>query len=86
MFRHLNDLLVRWAMRKQQTPVRNQGRSAPDRAELLQFFEKASQAKDHLSPDDFRDALLGGMSGGFQPGDAPSPAMLIRGLFAGEIG
>ena len=26
------------------------------------------------------------MSGGFQPGDAPSPAVLIRGLFASEIG
>jgi hypothetical protein len=54
--------------------------------ELLQFFEKASQGKNHLSSDDFRDALLGGMSGSFQPGDAPSPAVLIRGLFAGEIG
>jgi len=54
--------------------------------ELLRFFEKASQGKEHLSSDDFRDALLGGMSGGFQPGDEPSPAVLIRGLFAGEIG
>jgi alkyl hydroperoxide reductase subunit AhpC len=56
------------------------------REELLQFYAKASQGKDHVSFDDFRDALLGGMSGGFQPGDAPSPAVLIRGLFAGEIG
>jgi hypothetical protein len=54
--------------------------------ELLQFFEKASQGKDHLSPDDFREALLAGMSGGSRPGDGPKPAVLLRGLFAGELG
>ncbi len=57
------------------------------REDLLHFFDRAAGGKDHLTPDDFRDALLGGMSGGgFRPGDAPSPAVLIRGLFAGEIG
>src|SRR5262249_14461656 len=54
--------------------------------DMLQFFDKAAQGKDHLASDDFRDALLAGMGGSFQPGDAPSPAVLIRGLFAGEIG
>jgi hypothetical protein len=56
------------------------------REDLQRFFDKAAAGKDHLTPEDFRDALLGGMSGGFRPGDAPSPAVLIRGLFAGEIG
>jgi hypothetical protein len=54
--------------------------------ELLQFFEKASRGKDRLSVDDFRDALLAGMFGGPRPGDAPRPAVLLRGLFAGELG
>src|SRR5262249_28279758 len=56
------------------------------REDLSQFFEKAARGKDHLSPDEFRDALLGGMSGGGSPGDAPAASVLIRGLFAGEIG
>jgi hypothetical protein len=56
------------------------------REELLQFFDKAAAGKDHLSPDDFRDALLAGMFGGSRPSDAPKPPVLIRGLFNGELG
>jgi hypothetical protein len=63
-----------------------QGNGHLTKEELLQFFEKASRGKDHLSPDDFREALLAGMFGGSRPGDAPKPAVLIRGLFAGELG
>jgi hypothetical protein len=54
--------------------------------ELLQFFDKAAAGKDHLSPDDFRDALLAGSFGGQRPNDAPKPATLIRGMFAGDLG
>ena len=64
-----------------------QGNGKLTRDELLNFFEKAAQGKDHMTPDDLRDALLGGASGGgFSPGDAPTPEVLVRGLFAGEIG
>jgi hypothetical protein len=56
------------------------------RDEWLAFFEKAAAGKDHLTADDFRDSLLAGFGGSFIPGDAPSRDMLIRGLFAGEIG
>jgi thiol-disulfide isomerase/thioredoxin len=63
-----------------------QGNGRLTRDELVQFFEKIAQGKDYITFDDFRDALLAGRSAGFQPGDAPSPAVLIRGLFAGEIG
>jgi thiol-disulfide isomerase/thioredoxin len=56
------------------------------REELQKFFDRASQGKEYLSSDDLRDALIGGSGGGFSPGDAPSPAVLVRGLFAGEIG
>jgi hypothetical protein len=54
--------------------------------ELLQFFDKAAHGKDHLTPDDFRDALLGGMFSRSRPNDMPSQAVLIRGLFSGELG
>ncbi|HTU89863.1 MAG TPA: deiodinase family protein [Gemmataceae bacterium] len=54
--------------------------------ELLQFFNKAAKGKDHLSADDFRDALLGGSAARPRPTDMPSQAVLIRGLFAGELG
>jgi len=54
--------------------------------ELTKFFDQVAKGKDYVSPDDFRDALLGGMSPGFLPGDAPTRAMLIRGLYEGSIG
>jgi len=60
------------------------GRLSKD--ELLQFFDKAAAGKNYVSAEDFRDTLLRGISGGFQPGDAPRKDVLIRGLFAGEIG
>jgi Iodothyronine deiodinase len=60
------------------------GRLSKD--DLLKFFEQAAKGKEFLSPDDFREAMIGGSSGGFLPGDAPTRAILIRGLFAGELG
>lgn len=54
--------------------------------EIIQFFDKAAQGKDHATPDDFRDALLGGLFSRSRPEDMPSQAVLIRGLFAGELG
>lgn len=56
------------------------------REEWQAFFDKAGGGKDHLLVEDLRDALLGGATGGFLPGDAPSQDVLIRGLFAGELG
>jgi thiol-disulfide isomerase/thioredoxin len=54
--------------------------------ELAKFFEQAAKGKEYLSPEDFRDALMGGMSGGFLPGDAPTQTMLIRALYEGSLG
>lgn len=62
------------------------GNGALTKDELMKFFDKAAQGKDHLSADDFRDALLGGSSARARPSDMPSQAVLIRGLFAGELG
>jgi hypothetical protein len=55
------------------------------REELLAFFEKVSQGKDSFRREDFTNALIGRPSG-FSSGDAPSPEVLVRGLFRGEIG
>ncbi len=54
--------------------------------ELLRFFEKSAKDKNYLSPDDFRDALLAEEAPRRRPNDMPSQAVLIRGLFAGELG
>lgn len=56
------------------------------RDEWLAFFDKAAGGKDHLVSEDLRDAMLAGATGGFLPGDAPPQDVLIRGLFAGELG
>ncbi|MCY2963338.1 MAG: deiodinase family protein [Planctomycetota bacterium] len=54
--------------------------------EWEKFFLKAAKGSDILRSDDLVDTLLAGVGGSFSPGDAPSPEVLIRGLFAGEIG
>jgi thiol-disulfide isomerase/thioredoxin len=51
------------------------------REELDEFFKKASKGKDHFTSDDLRDALL---SGAF--GDDPSVPVLVRALYASELG
>jgi hypothetical protein len=54
--------------------------------ELLKFFDKTAQGKDYVTTDDLRQALFGGISGGFLPGDAPTRDLLLRGLLTGEVG
>jgi thiol-disulfide isomerase/thioredoxin len=56
------------------------------REEWLAFFDKAIQTKQSLNSDDLRDVWLSGLSSNFLPGDAPTKEVLLRGLFAGEIG
>ena len=55
------------------------------REEWQEFFEKVSQGKDEITSEELREAWLAGMSG-FLPGDAPTPEILLQGLFSGEIG
>jgi hypothetical protein len=54
--------------------------------DMEEFFKRASNGKDHLTPDDLRAALLSSGSGGFLPGDAPTLEVLVHGLYAGELG
>jgi thiol-disulfide isomerase/thioredoxin len=55
------------------------------RADLDEFYKRVAGGKEFFTPDDLRSALIQGGSG-FAPGDGPDRAVLIRGLFAGEIG
>lgn len=57
-----------------------------EKAELDQFFERVSRGSGQITIDDFRQALLPPMQGGFSPGDAPNREMLVKGLFSGELG
>jgi thiol-disulfide isomerase/thioredoxin len=66
--------------------IESNGDGKLTREEWIAFFDKAGSGKDHLVSEELRDALLSGISGGFLPGDAPSQDVLIRGLFAGELG
>jgi hypothetical protein len=54
--------------------------------ELLAFFKAASKGKDHLTPQDLQDALLVAPSPPLAPEDMPSREVLVRSLFAGELG
>jgi hypothetical protein len=63
----------------------NDGRLTKE--ELLEYYDKLAGEKGYVTPDDFRRANLPrGGGGGFAPGDAPSVPVLVKGLFAGEIG
>jgi hypothetical protein len=56
--------------------------------QLLKFFDKAAAGKDAISFDEFRDALVEGRAGQAKGGVRPASlrAVLLRGLFNGEIG
>jgi thiol-disulfide isomerase/thioredoxin len=56
------------------------------REELDEFFKRVADGKDHVTADDLRRAMIPRGPAGFSPGDAPSVPVLVRGLFAGEIG
>jgi thiol-disulfide isomerase/thioredoxin len=56
------------------------------RDELDAFFKQVADGKDYFTADDLRRAMIPRGPGGFSPGDGPSIPVLVRGLFAGEIG
>ena len=55
-------------------------------AEVAAFFERSAGGKDHLTADDLQAGLFGGPAATSAPSAGPSPELLVRGLFAGEIG
>ncbi len=56
------------------------------REELDELFKRVANGKDHFTADDFRRAMIYRGPAGFSPGDGPSIPVLVRGLYAGEIG
>lgn len=56
------------------------------REEWLAFFDAVAQGRGEVISEEMREAWLAGLSSGFLPGDAPSPDMLLKGLFASELG
>lgn len=56
------------------------------REELDVFFKMVARGKDSFTADDFRRAMIPRGPKGFSPGDGPSVPVLVRGLFAGEVG
>ena len=56
------------------------------REELDELFKRVAGGKDHFTADDFRRAMIPRGPAGFAPGDGPSVPVLVKGLYAGEIG
>jgi thiol-disulfide isomerase/thioredoxin len=56
------------------------------REELDELFKRVADGKDHFTADDFRRAMIPRGPMGFAPGDGPSVPVLVRGLYAGEVG
>jgi Ca2+-binding EF-hand superfamily protein/thiol-disulfide isomerase/thioredoxin len=56
------------------------------REELDAFFKEAADGKEYVTADDLRRMLIPRGPSGFNPGDGPTVPVLVRGLFAGEIG
>ncbi len=62
------------------------GDARMSREEWLRFFDQSAAGKEYLTPDDLRAGLFGGPRTKATPNEAPSPQVLVRGLFRGEIG
>ena len=56
------------------------------REELDEVFKRLAGGKDHFTADDFRRAMIPRGPAGFAPGDGPTVPVLVKGLYAGEIG
>lgn len=66
--------------------LNSDGNGQLSKEELDRFFERVAQGRDHITIDDFRQALMPPGGAGFLPGDAPDRTMLVKGLFTGELG
>jgi alkylhydroperoxidase family enzyme len=62
------------------------GKGKISREEWQAIYDKAVGEEDGLTSDALTKTILAGYSNAFMPGDAPNRDMLLKGLFAGEIG
>lgn len=54
--------------------------------EWQEFYKKVAGDQESVRFEQLRDAWIGGQTAGFSPGDKPTKDVLVKGLFAGEIG
>lgn len=62
------------------------GDGALSREDWNAFFDEATKGGTSLTAEDLTGTLLAGYNAGFIAGDAPTPEILLKGLFSGEIG
>jgi peroxiredoxin len=76
-------LVNRWFRR-----MNKSGDGRLSREEWIKFFDEASGGKDHLTTDSLREAIQRRPQpqGKMPANDGPTPEVLVRGLFRGEIG
>lgn len=63
-----------------------EGNGKVSRQEWEKAFEAIAKGKDQITAEQLRQALIPRGAGGFSPGDEPTTPVLVKGLFAGEIG
>lgn len=56
------------------------------REEWLAFYDSVAEGQEFVTTGVLREHWLAGMTGRFLPGDEPTKDILLRGLFASEIG
>jgi alkylhydroperoxidase family enzyme len=66
--------------------MNKQGDGRLTRDEWIRFFDQAAGGKGHLTTDNLHEALTMPPPAMPAPADMPTPQMLVRGLFRGEVG
>jgi thiol-disulfide isomerase/thioredoxin len=75
-----------WMVGRWFRQINKAGDGRLSKEEWLKFFEQASGGKDHLTFDSLRDALQPRPPAKMPANEGPTPEVLVRGLFRGEIG
>jgi thiol-disulfide isomerase/thioredoxin len=56
------------------------------REHFVALFDQAAAGRDYMTSADLAETLLAGFGSASGPGAEPTPEMLVRGLFRGEVG
>jgi thiol-disulfide isomerase/thioredoxin len=75
-----------WQINRLFRQINQAGDGRLSREEWLKFFDRGAQGKEHMTAENLREALAVIQSARMLPGDMPTPKVLVRGLFRGEIG
>lgn len=66
--------------------INKKGDGRLTRDEFLAFFDQAAAGRDYATAVDLAEVFLAGYGSGAGSGSEPTPELLVRGLFRGEIG